>query len=233
MPEPPKPEPPKPEPPKPEPPKPEPPKLVVFDAGGVIVRVTGPWEVAHARSGVRVTERIGSPEFAALRVTLADRHQRGELDTPAYAAAVAEASGLQPDEVERILDAWIDDEYPGWAAVIDRLRASGVETALLSNTNAHHWEAMVPGGARAGRYPAIAGLDRHFASHLVGAMKPDAAIFRAVEDATGRHGDEILFFDDLPQNVDGARAHGWRAVQIDPAGDPAAQVLEALEEAGL
>ena len=64
-------------------------------------------------------------------------------------------------------------------------------------------------------------------------MKPDAAIFGAVEDATGRRGDEILFFDDLPANVEGARAHGWRAVLIDPDGDPAAQVLTALEEAGL
>ena len=205
----------------------------MFDAGGVIVRVTGPWEVAHARSGVPLTERIGSPEFAAIQVSMADQHQRGEVDTPAYAAAVAEAAGLQPAEVERILDAWIDDEYPGWHAVVARLSERGVETALLSNTNAHHWEAMVPGGSRAGRYPAIAGLDRHFASHLIGAMKPDAAIFGAVEDATGRRGDEILFFDDLPANVEGARAHGWRAVLIDPDGDPAAQVLTALEEAGL
>jgi FMN phosphatase YigB (HAD superfamily) len=210
-----------------------PPRLVVFDAGGVIVRVVGPWDVAHARSGVPLTDHVALPAFAALQVTLADRHQRGELDTGSYTAAVAQAAGLKPDEVERILDAWIADEYPGWGRVIERLRASGVRTALLSNTNAHHWESMAPWGSRAGRYPAIAGLDHHFASHLIGALKPDPAAFAAVEEGTGVRGEHVLFFDDLPANVEGARGHGWRAVLIDAEGDPATQVLSTLQEAGL
>jgi FMN phosphatase YigB (HAD superfamily) len=205
----------------------------VFDAGGVIVRVTGPWEVAHARSGVAVSDRVRLPEFAATSIDLAERHQRGELDTAAYAAALGEVAGLTADEVGKILDAWIDDEYPGWEDVIARLERSGVATALLSNTNAHHWEAMVPGGQRAGRYPAIARLHAHFGSQLLGALKPDPAVYAAVEAATGRHGREILFFDDLPPNVDAAIAFGWRAVLIDPEGDPARQVLTALDEVGL
>jgi FMN phosphatase YigB (HAD superfamily) len=54
-----------------------------------------------------------------------------------------------------------------------------------------------------------------------------------VERATGHGPEEILFFDDLPENIDGARAAGWRAVLIDPDGDPAAQVMTALDKAGL
>ena len=136
-------------------------------------------------------------------------------------------------QVERVLEAWIDDEYPGWDAVLDRLARSPVETGLLSNTNAFHWEYMAPLGSKAGRYPAIARLDHHFGSHRLGLMKPDPAIYRAVEAATGQSGRSILFFDDLPGNVAGAEAVGWRAVLIDPSGDPAAQVLAALDEAGL
>jgi len=41
----------------------------------------------------------------------------------------------------------------------------------------------------------------------------------------------ILFFDDTPANVEAARAAGWRAHLVDPAGDPPAQVRSVLAEA--
>jgi FMN phosphatase YigB (HAD superfamily) len=208
-------------------------RLVVFDAGGVIVRVTGPWAVAQARAGIAPTALQATPEFEAAVQDLADRHQRGELETAIYFDLVARASGLDASQVESILDNWIAEEYPGWDRVVERLERSGVETALLSNTNAYHWEYLIPGGSKAGRYPAIAHLGRHFASHELGAMKPDPAAYQAVEEQTGHAPGEILFFDDLPPNVDAARARGWRAVLIDPDGDPVAQIVDALDAAGL
>jgi FMN phosphatase YigB (HAD superfamily) len=104
---------------------------------------------------------------------------------------------------------------------------------LLSNTNAHHWQVLVPTDAATARYPAIGRLHHHFASHLIGALKPDPATYAAVEEATGVRGHDVLFFDDLPDNVEGARRFGWRAIRIDPDGDPARQVLAALEAAGI
>ena len=43
---------------------------------------------------------------------------------------------------------------------------------------------------------------------------------------------DLVFFDDLPENVDAARACGWNAVQVDHAGDTAAQVLAGLRAQG-
>ena len=37
-------------------------------------------------------------------------------------------------------------------------------------------------------------LGRHFASHLIVLAKPDLAIYRAFEEATGHRGESILFF---------------------------------------
>jgi FMN phosphatase YigB (HAD superfamily) len=207
--------------------------LVVFDAGGVILRVVGPWDVVQRRAGVPSDERTQTEAFQALQRAAADEHQRGEIDTETYLARVSEAGGLTVRQVEQILEGWIADEYPGWNDVLDRLGQSGVETALLSNTNAFHGEFMAPLGSRAGRYPAIGRLRHQFASHRFGMMKPDPAIYRAVETATGHAGSSILFFDDLPENVAAAQAVGWRAVLIDPTGDPAAQVLAALDAVGL
>ena len=44
---------------------------------------------------------------------------------------------------------------------------------------------------------------------------------------------EILFFDDAEENVQAARAVGWRAERIDPAGDTARQIAEALAQHGV
>jgi FMN phosphatase YigB (HAD superfamily) len=42
-------------------------------------------------------------------------------------------------------------------------------------------------------------------------VKPDAAFFRAIARATACDASELLFLDDKPANVEGARACGWRA----------------------
>ena len=107
-------------------------------------------------------------------------------------------------------------EYPGWSTLSDRLDRLGVDTALLSNTNALQWELLSPTGPKAGGYPAIGRLRHRFASHQLRLAKPDPAIYAAVEKATGHAGDHVLFFDDKLENIEAARGCGWTAVQIDP-----------------
>jgi len=46
-------------------------------------------------------------------------------------------------------------------------------------------------------------------------------------------GGEIPLFDDAEESVRAARAVGWRAERIDPAGDTARQMTEALAEHGV
>ena len=66
---------------------------------------------------------------------------------------------------------------------------------------------------------AAAGWDRHFVaivvSQRVGAIKPQAAIFRAAEAALGIDGERILHVgDDWAADVVGARRAGWRAAYL-------------------
>ena len=63
--------------------------------------------------------------------------------------------------------------------------------------------------------------------------KPDPAIYRALEEQSGGSGEEILFFDDLPENIDGAAKLGWRAVRVDPASEPADIISRALADHGV
>ena len=102
-----------------------------------------------------------------------------------------------------------------------------MKTACLSNTNEHHWGLLSDR-----KHPAffpLAELDHQFASHLIRARKPDEAIYEHLEKEAGVSGPEILFFDDVEENVRAARKRGWDAEWIDPElNNPMRQIREAL-----
>jgi putative hydrolase of the HAD superfamily len=203
------------------------PRVAVFDLGGVVVRICRSWEEGCRAAGISPRATRPPAEAAPAIDALVRAHQRGEHDAVHHYGRLAEiVGGHTPDEVGRVHMAWILGDYPGMAAAIDRIHAAGLDSACLSNTNAAHWDQLA--GSEAFRR-----IRRPHASHLMGLVKPDAAIYRAFERAAGAAPGEIVFFDDLAENVDAARACGWDAVLVDHEGDTAAQVLAALRSRGV
>ena len=203
------------------------PRVAVFDLGGVVVRICRSWEEGCRAAGIAPRAARSPAEAAPAIDALVRAHQRGEHDAAHHYGRLAEiVGGHTPDEVGRVHMAWILGDYPGMAAAIDRIHAAGLDSACLSNTNAAHWDQLA--GSEAFRR-----IRRPHASHLMGLVKPDAAIYRAFERAAGAAPGEIVFFDDLAENVDAARACGWDAVLVDHEGDTAAQVLAALRSRGV
>lgn len=212
-------------------------ECVVFDVGGIIVRHTRSWPEAHVRAGFDADAPVLElPGFLALRKTLAMDHQTGRLSSEDYPRAVAEHSGgaYTPDDVVRILDVWLIDEYTGVDTLIEDLLATGITTAALSNTNPRHWRRVTPrDDGSPPEFPTTARLHHLVASHEVRAAKPEPAIYAALESTTGLDGDALLFFDDLQDNIDAARARGWHAELIDHAGDPPAEMRALLTGYGV
>jgi putative hydrolase of the HAD superfamily len=58
-----------------------------------------------------------------------------------------------------------------------------------------------------------------FYSARIGVRKPDRKFFQYIEDRIGPQAEPPLFFDDTPEVIDGARRHGWEAVQFDTLED--------------
>jgi HAD superfamily hydrolase (TIGR01509 family) len=50
-------------------------------------------------------------------------------------------------------------------------------------------------------------------------MKPDPAVFEAALDTISRKPDQVLFIDDRPVNVEGARAAGLHALLFTSAAE--------------
>jgi HAD superfamily hydrolase (TIGR01509 family) len=61
------------------------------------------------------------------------------------------------------------------------------------------------------RYEFMRQFDRRFASQIVGYAKPDPEIYKTVASQLGVRPDQILFFDDKPENISAAERLGWHA----------------------
>lgn len=212
-------------------------RLVCFDWGGVILRICRSLPEGCAAAGLPVRDAADSEALRARRRELTAMYQTGRIPCERYFSGVAEATGgaYTPEEIQRIHDAWLIEEYPGVDGVLaDLAEAPKIETGLLSNTNARHWARHLPGSdGRGPDFPAIGMLQHRHASHLLGHAKPTENIYESFERQTGCPGRAILFFDDLEENINAARRRGWQAVQIDHAADTASQIRAHLERAGV
>ena len=202
-------------------------RLVCFDLGRVLVRICDDWRHACEVAGVP------APRLPTDIQSLAKLHEAvcgaevGELDLPAFAAAVAPLLDIPPERVFSLSNAYLLGPFPGAVELLDELCGRGIATACLTNTNDNHWRLLSQPG---NTFLPLDRLTHRFASHLIRARKPDEAIYRHVEQATGAHSGEIVFFDDVVENVESARRVGWRAHRIDPtADDPVRQIRRVLD----
>jgi HAD superfamily hydrolase (TIGR01509 family) len=210
---------------------PDAPPLVVFDLGGVLVRICRSWAEACAAAGVAHRGDARPGELVLEESGLVAAYQVGGLDDDTFFAGASRAlGGYTAREVERVHDAWLRGEYAGADALVDALHARGVETGVLSNTNAAHWRRMTDAH---GAFPAVRRVRHAHASHRLRAAPPSRTAFARFEQAVGRRGADVLFFEDSPANAEAARAHGWRAFVVDPAGDPPAEVAAVLRAEGV
>lgn len=208
-------------------------RLVCFDLGGVIVRICRSFVEGCAAAGLPARaprETIDASREDRRR--LSDLHQVGHLPCDHYFDAVSRAMGglYSPDEVRRIHRAWLLGEYSGVGALVEDLHRSGpIRTGILSNTNHDHWREML----QTPRFSTPGLIQHRHASHLLGHAKPGMEIYHAFERAVELPGAAILFFDDLPENVEAARTAGWHAHRVDPDADTAAQMRGHLRGLGL
>lgn len=207
--------------------------VVCFDLGGVVVRIHPDWGAAAAAAGLAgaLPRTWSSREVVAAWQEAHLAHHRGDLCSAEYFERVARLSEghYGAPDVERIHRGWLIEEYAGMAAIVERLAVSGYRTACLSNTNEEHWSQMLDEEG----YPAVRALELKLASHELRLLKPEPEIYAAALARFRCQPHEVVFFDDLIENVQAAQQCGWNAIRIDPTGAPAAQVMTALRELGV
>jgi HAD superfamily hydrolase (TIGR01509 family) len=179
------------------------PSVIVLDVGNVLVGLD------FSRSRQRLHSLF--PEDKKLsRVqrwlrSVEDPYALGLVTTEEFVRGALRELGLGREEFIHLWnDIFLERTY--MYPFVRELRAQGYILSICSNTNELHMDYLQSIN------PCFAEAQHIIFSYQVGALKPDPAIYQAVETATGQPAEAHLFLDDLPENVAGARAAGWDAI---------------------
>lgn len=152
------------------------------------------------------------------------RYESGKIDTAAYFASLRTLLAADLDDAQ-LLDGWnamFVGAVPGIAALLARA-AQRLPLYAFSNTNPAHEAYFLQRFADTlGHFRTI------YTSSTIGLTKPDAAAYAHVVKAIGVPAERIVFFDDLIENIEGARKSGLTAVHVTSTGD-VAKALAALK----
>lgn len=178
---------------------------IVFDLGKVLVDFD--YSIAARKVAARSTKSL--LELVSLLSTspLIIQYECGQVTRRDFFEQVRDAVGFQGalEEFSGYL-ADIFTEIPAMIALQTELRRRGFKTYIFSNTNDLAVEHV------RSHFPFFKNFDGYIYSCEVGVMKPDAKIYEAMEQMSGRKGPHIVYLDDRAENVAGGAARGWNAI---------------------
>ncbi len=192
---------------------------LLFDLGGVVI------DIDFDRA-FRIWEPYSTLTFAEIKSHyLMDRayqrHERGEISGSTYFDYLRKHLDLDASDVEIEV---------GWNAIfvgeieqtVKQIRQikQQIPCFAFSNSNSTHQAKWMID------YADLVGLfERIFVSSDMGLRKPEKAAFDAISEAIEIPHSAVLFFDDMLENVEGARNAGLQGVHVRSPAD----VNEALQ----
>ena len=136
--------------------------------------------------------------------------ERGAVTFREFYEFIADKAGYRGSlhDFRAIWSDFFDGTLPGTEELLERIRAK-YRVAFLSNSNEVHAE-LIPR-----RFSSLFRKDDRFVfSHRFRAAKPDPEIFRRALEVLGTLPQNVVFIDDLIENVLAARAEGMHAFQF-------------------
>ena len=190
-------------------------KAILFDLGGVLIDID-----------YQATERafidLGVHDFAARYTQFAqedlfDLFETGQISSQHFINKLLPITspGTSPNQV-----------YAAWNAMLGQFPPEKIEFLLmiskttpifmLSNTNAIHWDIVIQRWKNSCKLTLDQVFQTVFLSHEIKRRKPHPSTFDWVLEQMGMKPAEVLFIDDSPQHVEGAKLAGLNAVLYEP-----------------
>jgi putative hydrolase of the HAD superfamily len=195
------------------------PRAILFDLFHTLVAVPPP----GGDMGLSIAEALGMPERRAevarryyeddvldrCRGRVRDPHEMMRAVARGLDPAVADSAiALAVEHRRRRIDHGLIGVEPAFLSALDRLRAAGIATALVSDAGFDDIEAWH-------QSPLASRLDVTVFSCEVGVRKPDPSIYRCALEQVGVDARHALFVGDGGSDEHrGARAVGMRAVFV-------------------
>lgn len=191
---------------------------IVFDWAGVLFH----WQPQQ------LVQRLlpqHAPDAAAARRWVAEVFQgyggdwaefdRGRVEIADLVARIAARTGLPVADVRRLVDAVPLElqPMPGTVALLRRLHARGLRLHYLSNMPAPYADHLER------THDFLRCFESGVVSARVQQVKPEPQIYALAARHFGAPPEQLVFIDDVVDNVHAARQAGWQAVHFVDAAD--------------
>ncbi len=185
---------------------------VILDLGGIVFgisvdKIIKSWSESAKRPPEELAEKFKVDRYYEL-------FEIGAITPDQYRKHVCKTLGidLSPEEFDRGWNSIYLDLLPGIDELLERIKRK-YRLVALTNTNAIHavdWRVRY--------FDTLKHFEKIFASHEIKARKPTPESFQIVLNYLEISPEKAAFFDDNPENANGARAigmHGFVAVSPD------------------
>jgi glucose-1-phosphatase len=188
--------------------------FLLFDLGNVFIKID------YAFTFNKLKKIIPEDKFLLMDnlypSLFHQEYETGKLSDQEFRASLNAHFGMnwQDDFIDDLWNSLLQEISEETLALLSRLRTK-YELGVLSNTNSIHIDAMNKilvekmGKRELNHY-----FDHVFLSHELGLRKPDTAVYKEVVKRIGLPAEQILFFDDLQDNLNGAAAVGLKTCLI-------------------
>lgn len=181
-------------------------KAVVFDMGNVLLD----WNPRHLYREL-IADEAEMEHFLANICTMEWHHAHDQGGkTFKENADLLSAQYPQHEELIRAWgDRWLDMikcRIEGTYDLVADLQAAGFKLFGLTNVPDEKFDDLNAA------FRVFEGFHDVVVSGRENCAKPDPAIYELLEQRTGHAGAELVFLDDLPRNIEAARARGWHGV---------------------
>lgn len=175
----------------------------LFDIGNVLLRLH--FDRFHEKILGRPDAPL-PPELESIK----EPYETGYIDDREFVERSLEVIDT-PLSHDEFAAAWLDifsPNDPMWQ-VVRQLKDQRHRLILFSNTNNLHTSSFLK------RYEVFDHFDHHHFSQVVKAMKPSPDFYRKAIEQYQIDPAETLYLDDLAENIETGRQHGFRSWQYD------------------
>jgi putative hydrolase of the HAD superfamily len=177
---------------------------IIFDLGDVLIHI-------HPELAIRsFSEACGLEQEKIKTFLLSDLHlrfMRGDCSTREFYKAMSEEYSCDLDErkFQKIWNQVIGSPKDGIKEIIEELKLS-YSLILCSNTDPWHWQKVWH------EVPFIKLFSHIFLSFEMNLNKPDASVFKLILSELGVEGQNCIFIDDTPENINSAEEFGIHGI---------------------
>lgn len=183
-------------------------EIILFDLGGVLINI----DYNSTSLGMK---KLGFLDFdkhytQLAQINLFDQIETGKISQQAFINELKKHVN-QDVTPNQLVHAWNEmiGEFPqNKVDLLEKLR--GRRVAMLSNTNAIHWNKVLHEWKKVSQVEMEEFFEKIFLSHEIQCRKPHVETFNYVCQRLKVLPENVLFIDDSPQHIKGANEAGLR-----------------------